>query len=167
MNIRQLDATDANAFQRIRLQALQECPTAFLSSYEEECDTPVETIADRLAPTATQRIFGAFVENSLVGIVGLRREEVRKSSHKGYLWGMYVMPGHRHLGVGRQLVLQALHFAASVPGFRQVNLFVTASNRTAIRLYETIGFRPYGIERNSMYVDGKFHDEVLMVCRVQ
>jgi RimJ/RimL family protein N-acetyltransferase len=167
MNIRQLEPSDANAFQTLRLQALRECPAAFLSSYEEECNTPPETIAGRFAPNPHGRTFGAFMENSLVGIVGLKREQARKFSHKGYLWGMYVMPEHRNLGTGRQLVLQALKFAESVPGLRQVNLFVTAANKAAITLYESVGFLPYGIERDSMLVDGEFYDEVLMVHRVQ
>jgi RimJ/RimL family protein N-acetyltransferase len=149
------------------LQALRECPSAFLSSYEEECNISPATIAGRLAPTSGERVFGAFAENSLVGVVGLRREEARKFSHKGYLWGMYVLSEHRNLGVGMQLVLRAFEFAESVPGLRQVNLIVTATNKTAIRLYESVGFLPYGIERNSMFVDGEFYDEVLMARPIQ
>jgi RimJ/RimL family protein N-acetyltransferase len=98
----------------------------------------------------------------LVGIVGLCREERQKSSHKGYLWGMYVAREHRYRGIGRTLVLQALQFAASVPGFLQVNLFVIATNEPAVRLYESVGFQPYGLERNSICVAGEYYDEILM-----
>ena len=145
MNIRHLEPSDADAFQTLRLQALRECPTEFLASCEDECNTSSATIAGRIAPTSDERTFGAFTENSLVGVVGVKREQARKFAHKGYLWGMYVVPEHRNRGVGRQLVLQALAFAESVPGLRQVNLFVTATNKAAITLYESVGFLPYGI----------------------
>lgn len=48
MRIRVLGVDDAPAFQRIRLSGLQECPTGFASSYEEECDTPSAAVVARL-----------------------------------------------------------------------------------------------------------------------
>jgi len=45
MELRTLDSRDAAAFQALRLTALRECPTAFCSSYEEECDIPLARTA--------------------------------------------------------------------------------------------------------------------------
>jgi len=45
MQLRTLTPEDASVFQELRLQGLREAPTAFASSYEEECDTPLAAVA--------------------------------------------------------------------------------------------------------------------------
>ncbi len=79
-------------------------PNRFASSYEEECDTPIAAVAERLAPRADSTILGVFMAQDLVGVVGVRREEPRKLSHKTYMWGMYGALHARNAGVGRALV---------------------------------------------------------------
>ncbi len=162
--VRQLAPTDAPAFQSLRLRGLRECPTAFASSYEEECDVALPTIADRLGPRDDRAIFGALQGQVLVGLVGLKREDLRKLSHKAYIWGMYVAPSSRRQGVGRRLVAEALTFARSELRVRQVSLGVNAENNAAMALYEHMGFKPFGREPSFMLVDGIAQDEIQMVC---
>jgi RimJ/RimL family protein N-acetyltransferase len=162
MDMRVLLAQDAAAFQGLRLQALSECPTAFSSSYEEECDRPLFRVGERLASTAGHAVFGAFDGNKLIGIVGIHREEHRKLAHKAFIWGMYVAPAYRNRGLGRQLLDRALTHAATMPGLRQVNLGVNAENSRAIALYEAADFRRFGVERGFLLVDGVLYDEIQM-----
>ena len=103
MRIAQLAPADAAAFQALRLRGHVECPAAFASSYEEECDTPIAAVAERLAPRSDGTL-GASMAQDLVGVVGVRREEPRKLSHKTYMWGMYGALHARNAGVGRALV---------------------------------------------------------------
>jgi ribosomal protein S18 acetylase RimI-like enzyme len=163
MPIRLLGPDDAAAFQTLRLQALRECPSAFCSSYEEECDRPVATVAERLESAPDRAVFGAFEDSRLAGIAGLARESGRKVAHKAVLWGVYVAPEFRSRSLGRQLVTAALEHAGALPGLRQVNLGVNATNAAAIALYRSLGFAPYGYERGFMCIDGELHDEILMV----
>jgi len=88
MFVAQLGPANAAAFQAIRLRGLAECPTAFASSYEEECDIPMVKVEELLAPRINGAIFGAFKQHDLVGVAGLQREVPRKLSHKATLWGM-------------------------------------------------------------------------------
>jgi len=162
--IRALAQDDAAAFQALRLQGLDECPTAFASSYDEEHETPVSAVADRLAPQSGRAILGAFRDGALVGVVGIRREAMRKLSHKAYIWGTYVAPTARRKNVGSQLMAAAKAFAASELLVRQVNLGVNANNPAAIALYQRMGFEQYGLERSFMIVDGVAQDELHMVC---
>ena len=162
MQVRRLGFNDASEFQVLRLQALQECPSAFASSYEEECETPAAVVAERLVTTPDRSIFGAFHEFQLMGSVALEREGTRKLAHKALIWGLYVAPAFRKQGVGRQLVARALQHAAAMPGVRQVNLSVNAANQAAISLYEAMGFKPFGVERGFMLLNGELHDEVHM-----
>jgi RimJ/RimL family protein N-acetyltransferase len=45
-----------------------------------------------------------------------------------------------------------------------VRLGVVATNASAIRLYLRHGFSVYGVEREALFVDGVYHDELLMTC---
>lgn len=163
MPIRILGPGDAVAFQDLRLRALQEWPSSFASSHQEEVGAPIAEVAARLAPTATRVLFGAFGGSELIGTLGIEQETLRKLAHKAYIWGVYVEPATRRQGVGGELVTRALDYAARVLQVRQVNLGVNASNVAAIALYERLGFERYGLERDCMLLDGVPHDEVLMV----
>jgi ribosomal protein S18 acetylase RimI-like enzyme len=165
--VRELDPPDARAFQSLRLQGLRECPTAFASSYEEECDLALSVVADRLGPQDGRATFGAFRGAELVGLVGIVREEHRKLAHKAFIWGMYVAPASRRHGVARRLVAKALSVAQSGLRVRQVSLGVNAGNAAALALYESMGFMAYGREPCFMLVDGVPQDEVQMVCVLQ
>ena len=163
MQIRALSPDDATEYQALRLQGLLEWPSAFASSHDEEVNTPIAEISARLQPNGDGAIFGAFMDGRLVGIVGLQRETMQKLAHKAYIWGMYVAPEARKLGVGKALLQHALNHARDVMLVRQVNLGVNASNDAAIALYRSLGFEPFGIERGFMLLDGESHDEIHMV----
>lgn len=164
MEYRQLTSADATAFRTLRLDGLLEAPTAFLSTYDEESGESVEAIAPRLEPSEDGAVLGAFDGRTLVGVAGIRREARRKLSHKAILWGVHVARTHRRRGVGKGLIRAALVHAFRELGIRQVNLGVNAVNRPAIALYESLGFKSFGIERDYMLVEGKFYDELHMVC---
>jgi RimJ/RimL family protein N-acetyltransferase len=167
MQVRVLGIDDATAFQAIRLRGLQQYPSAFASSYEEESSTPVAVVAERLAAKEDSAIFGAFEGEQLVGVVGLQREQMRKLAHKAFIWGMFVEPSVRKRGVGQQLVTHALSFAGKTLHVRQVNLGVNANNIAAIALYKSLGFEQFGFERGFLLVAGELHDEIQMVRVLQ
>ena len=167
MQIREFGAEDARTFQVLRLAALRECPSAFASSYEEEHETPIALVAERLIAKADRCVLGAWLGAGPVGMLGLQREEMRKLAHKATLWGMYVAPSARRRGVGRQLVAQALLRATAMTGVRQINLGVNASNAEAIALYKAAGFSSFGVEYGFMLLDGQLHDEILMVRNIE
>ena len=161
--VRKLTAADAAAFQSLRLQSLRECPSSFASSYEEECEQTLSSIAERLAPRSDRAVFGAFLGDVLAGFVGLCRDSPRKLAHKAYIWGMYVAPAGRRSGMGRRLIAEALSAASSELRVRQVYLGVNARNEAALALYREMGFTEFGREACFMLVDGVAHDEIHMV----
>jgi len=165
MLIRQLDVSDAPLFQSLRLSGLQEAPTSFASSYEEEVGRSGDVVEAQLAKRPDRGIFGAFDGTRLIGIAGLGRENLRKLSHKAFLWGVYVTPDRRGAGVSTLLVAEALAFARSIQEISQINLTVNANNPSAIRLYTSFGFEVFGSEVAAMIVDSEPYDEVHMTLR--
>jgi hypothetical protein len=65
-----------------------------------------------------------------------------RTSGFGAIQNLGVVPSHRGRGLGKALLLQALHgFRAA--GIRRGFLEVTARNDAAVRMYRSIGFRSY------------------------
>ena len=64
---------------------------------------------------------------------------LRVSHRVGSIQNVGVVPAHRGFGLGRALLLQSLA-AYDRLGIRTVRLEVTAANRPAVRLYQSLGF---------------------------
>ncbi len=166
LRIRILTPQDAVAFQALRLQALTEDPVAFASSYEDERDTPLPIVAERLQPAIDRAIVGAFEGERLVGLAAWHREEMRKLQHKGFVWGVFVADTHRGRGLARRLMEAVISLARQADGIRQLNLTAYAANKRAVALYESLGFEVYGREPAAICVDGMLHDDVHMSLRL-
>jgi ribosomal protein S18 acetylase RimI-like enzyme len=163
MPVRRLTAEDASTYRRLRLIALRESPSSFGSAYEDEELKPIEHFRDSLEGSSERVFFGAFVDNHLVGCVGIEREAGRKEQHKAFLRGMYVDPANRGDGIGRALLSAALNHAEAWPGLEQVTLAVTASAAPAVALYRRAGFIEYGRAPRALLLDGVAYDELLLV----
>jgi RimJ/RimL family protein N-acetyltransferase len=155
--VRRLLPADAALYRDIRLDALQQDPEAFGSTYETESVQPLTWFADRLDGAA---VFGAFDGPELLGIAGLFIQQGRKHAHKGTLLGMYVRPSARRAGVGRLLVEAVIEHARR--HVELIQLSVVVGNEQARRLYASLGFVEYGIEKHALKQDGRYWDEVLM-----
>lgn len=167
--IRDIQQTEVEPFWSLRLEALQSHPTAFGRSYEEAKDTPLELVRERLISNDNQFVLGAYSgeSNRLVGMVGFKRETSLKMRHKAFVWGMYVTLEFRQLGVGRLLMEELLTRASRLEGLEIVMLTVVTSNVSARRLYRSLGFETYGMERCALQVDGVCIDEEHMAKRLK
>jgi ribosomal protein S18 acetylase RimI-like enzyme len=162
VRIVRLDPSHAGLVRALRLRAVREEPTAFLSSYEEDVVGWTEDfVATSLSKPLGTGVFGAFAE-SLVGMVGLVRETRMKSRHRARIWGMYVAPESRARGIARTLLEHAIAEARAA-GIEHLELTVAAPQSVARALYERLGFRSIGTIPSAMRVNGKDVDEALMV----
>ena len=157
IELRRLLPEDAALYRGIRLEGLRNSPDAFSSTFEIEQDRPLDRFAARLAETF---VVGAFSFSQLVGVAGFYIPPGPKHGHKGMLWGMYVRPQHRGTGIGRTLVDAIIRHARQHVELLQ--LFVVSDNVSARRLYQSLGFVEYGIERHATKYRGQYHDDVLM-----
>ena len=155
--IRRLRPDDAALYREVRLEALRCSPEAFSSTFETEAAQALAWFAERLAGSA---VFGAFGGGELLGIASFYTQPDRKEAHKGMLAGMYVRPAARRAGIGRKLVDAILRHACL--HVELIELAVVSENVVALRLYASLGFVEYGIERNGLKDGGRYYDCVLM-----
>lgn len=153
MEIRRLQITDAPDYRAFRLRGLRQHPDAFTSSFEEEKLRPLADTERRLAAPGTEKLWGAFVNGELAGMVGLSHEMRAKNRHKATLVGMYVAEEFSRRGLGCALVNTVVRNARDC-GVELVILTVTDNNRAACALYAQAGFSAFGIEPDAIRVDG-------------
>jgi RimJ/RimL family protein N-acetyltransferase len=158
--IRLLTPADAPAFVALRTQALLDVPHAFTNTPEE--DRSLEEIAHSLEKESGYAIIGALDGGRLVGITGVIREPWIKMAHLATIWGVYVAPEHRRRGIARAMVARAIEAARSWPGVARVRLSVSAESPEARRVYESLGFKAWGVEPDVLRVGGRSFDEVYL-----
>lgn len=168
MFIRVLQEEDAAVYQELRLMGLRLNPEAFGSDYDREAGFSPDTVKERLRPLDNQRAtVGAFgADGRLWGIAAAIRMGNLKESHKADICRVFVHPEARGEGVARQLIAELIRLAQGWPGVEQLRLMVNASNAPARRLYQSLGFRVYGTERESLKWNGVYYDEDLMALRL-
>ncbi|MEW9502466.1 GNAT family N-acetyltransferase [Jeotgalibacillus marinus] len=162
MEIRRVQVEDAKQYRAFRLEALKNASQAFGASYEEEMNDSIDKHKSRFS-SEDSFTFGAFNQEKLIGVVTLVPNKLIKIQHKANILAMYVTPSQRGEGVGAQLMEKAIEQAKRLPSIEQVLLTVVESNLPAKKLYSSLGFVPFGLEKNAMKVNGEYVDEEYMV----
>ena len=120
--------------------------TDFLLTYPEEHGYTAQQEADflqRKMDSTDEIELLAELDGKVVGSAGIgsvgRKEKIR---HRAEL-GISVDKAYWGLGIGRALTKACIECAKRA-GYAQLELEVVAENRSAIALYESVGFEEYG-----------------------
>ena len=161
--IRKLQPHESVIYREVRLACLKNVPEFFGSTYEEEVLNPkfyFETHIENGSPDHV--MFGAFDAERLIGITGFNRMARQRASHRGEVMQVYVDSSYRGQNIGEKLLRNALEYAFHLEGIEQVQLSVIASNKTAIALYEKLGFKTFGVQKNYFKVGDTYMDQQFM-----
>ncbi len=152
--VRRLEQEDAGDLFRLRREAVQKEPFAFVASREDDVASSEEAVRERLS-SPDSPVFGAFDDQKLIGMLGLARERRKKEAHKACIWGAFVREDYRKRGAGAQLLQAAIAHARTMEGLASIWLGVSERTPNAQRLYELAGFEVWGIEPDCIRVDGE------------
>lgn len=163
--IRPLTAADVHPYKSLRDEALECAPESFSSDHAASVNRPASAYAPRFGAPASGHFFlGAFApDGPLLGCIGCERELLPQQQHSARLVSMMVAPAAQRRGIGQQLLAACIHQAEQAPGLEQLTLTVTASNQHVVRLYESAGFRAWGLLPRAIVVRGAGYDQLHMV----
>ena len=144
ISVRPIAPHEWQKYRDIRLQALQDAPDAFGSSWAAEATQADEHWSTRMAAAAasdTDRALFAVNGGTVCGLVWCKLSVAEPGVAD--IYQMWVAPTARGLGAGRALLGQALAWAKS-RGAQRVRLGVTVADSPAMQLYRSHGFAPVG-----------------------
>jgi ribosomal protein S18 acetylase RimI-like enzyme len=157
--IRRLRPEEWAAYRELRLEGLKKDPQAFGASYERNRVRPDSYWQERLANVATGNwLLFAEAEGRLVGMAGAWVDAVEDVAD---IISVYVTPGYRGKGVGRELLKAVLREISTEPKIQKARLTVNREQTPAIALYRAFGFEVVDEIRSEMG-DGKIYDEYVM-----
>lgn len=148
-------------YKNLRLEALQQEPQAFSSSYEEEVQSSDQDWKDRLIKFSGDGNFlllFAEVDGKLVGTMNTHIDGFIKMKHVAYIYGVYVSSDYRGKGVGKMLLAGILEWISTHSEVIKINLDVTTTQESAINLYKNFGFEKVGELKKELFVDCRFYD---------
>jgi RimJ/RimL family protein N-acetyltransferase len=164
VEIRLFTEQDAQTLWDLRLLALETDPWSFVESPEELRAMSVEEFATRLrADHAENFIVGAFEQRTAVGMVGCYQEVPLKRRHKAWIWGVFVKPEERGRGIAKSVMQAVIERAKAIDGLDMVMLTVAVDQPAPRKLYESLGFRSFGVEPKGIKIGDQAHDEEHMV----
>ncbi|HEV3363724.1 MAG TPA: GNAT family N-acetyltransferase [Acidimicrobiia bacterium] len=156
MNVRRLQAGDADALRGVRLRALLDAPDAFWTTYEREAASESEYWRRWIDSAAL------FVAEDGVGCAGGMAGGIADPDDPAaaLLIAMWVAPEHRGSVLADKLVAAVADWAAAERR-PNVRLNVEEHNHRARRCYERLGFQLTG-RRNRRDRDGRFELEMVL-----
>ncbi len=159
--IREASLEDAIPFRELRLEALQDSPTAFPADYQINANQPPSYWRDRLKEEEDTIVFFAGHEHQLIGMTGITRGHSPKTKHSADIWGVYTRPEWRGLHIAEVLIEACIEWAKS-KDVNIIKLGVITPNTSAVRCYQRCGFTIYGAEPRGIFYDGRYYDGYLM-----
>ena len=163
MQIARLAFADAMAYKALMLHAYEHAADSFTSTPQERALHPDDWWVHRIAdPAGLSVVWGAFNEAGLVGTVSVEFSARAKTHHKALVVAMFVHENFRGQGLARQLMQAAVQHGMARQGLRVLQLEVTQGNVAAERLYQSLGFQPYGVEPMAVATAGGYRAKVHM-----
>lgn len=163
-----LKPADAERFARLRLRMLQNAPWAF--GADADSDEAIDPARVAKALGEEHNVILAVEDSAtreLIAAAGIVRQKQPKFAHRARIWGVYVDPAHRGKSLGRMVVTGVVQLGRSWPGVDFLDLAVNENSKAALRLYQSLGFKEWGREPETVAHEGRRYDEIYMTLRLE
>lgn len=155
----------ANSQDWISIFEIQQSP-AFIYFTGHSFPPPQESVRERWEKRLSEPLVHTFVaeledSKEVVGYVRLKQGE-GKAAHVGEISIVAVHPDYQRKGVGLELMNSVINAAEDSLRLTRLRLTVHEDNKTAIHLYQRLGFKIEGRESKAIYKDGKYMSILIM-----
>ncbi|KAF2250046.1 acetyltransferase [Trematosphaeria pertusa] len=97
-----------------------------------------------------------------IGCVHLKACPPHFAHHRNTEIGIDILPDYQGRGYGGEAIVWVLHYAFRRVGLHKVRIRALGWNEGAIKLYERLGFKHEGREREALWHEGRFWDGIEM-----
>ena len=166
--IRQLEPNDSEKYYKIRLKGLGLHPEAFGTGAEDWSKATDEQVKNLLATSSDDDfVLGAFDNDQLVGVIGLKREKKHSVVHKGTVWGLLVLPEFRNIGFGKKLIASLIQRVSKNEDLKFIRAVVTDTPDSAAGIFESFNFIKYGVELRGIKQENNFFDQIYLALKLR
>lgn len=156
-----LSSSDLKQFKKIRLESLLTEKIAFGDDYDQLLKKRDGYWLKELS-NKFKVWYGIYDGLNLIGIGSLKYVKQKKFSHIAHLSGIYVKDEFRGKGVGRMLFEGRIKEAFNNEKIKKLKLIVNVSQKNAISLYQSCGFKIVGEMEKEFFVDDEYYNAYLM-----
>lgn len=157
-------ATEKDAAEVLRSFKLTHAETDFLLTYPEENSSAEADEAKFLKAreeSDNEIEICAFVDRKLAGTAGIEAISGKEKIRHRAEFGIAIEKAYWGRGIGKALMLACIECAKKV-GYLQLELEVVADNASAVRLYESVGFREFGRNPRGFRARSGWQELILM-----
>lgn len=161
-----LSPIDWELYKNIRLESLRKEPQAYLSTYTRSSKEPDVKWKERLELAQEgkrQWLSFAKAGEKIIGMAGAWITE--EGSATAEIISVYVSSGYRGKGIGKRLMDHLITTIKQNTAITTLALEVNSTQPSAVKLYESCGFRIIGKTRRVLG-DGKEYEDLLMVLEI-
>lgn len=115
----------------------------------------------RLRENPNSLMIVGIINDSVVSIAQIGCQQRSRIAHNSDL-AISVKKDYWGKGIGTAVMQELIRFAKEHSVIKNVNLGVKASNHTAIKLYEKLGFEKVGVHKDYFNINGVYDDLILM-----
>jgi RimJ/RimL family protein N-acetyltransferase len=159
--IRQAELKDAENLADLIRQVENESPFMLYEAGERELTEATQRkMMEKFSRQKNSAIFVAEDKETLAGYLIAIGGTARKNKHSAYIV-IGILQEHQGKGIGTAL-FHELEDWAMQNGLHRLELTVITDNSAGVALYEKAGFEIEGTKRHSLYMDGKYMNELYM-----
>lgn len=149
-------------YKKLRLQSLKNDPIAYGAKYEEEADLRRSFWTKDLIGKSDKKPYFVEIGGKLVGMAGAKYAKHDNFSHIAKIGAVYINKNYRRKGLGKMLLQEMVKDILQNKNIKKIKLTVNKTQKPAIVLYNSLGFKIVGTMRKEFKISGKYHDAYLM-----